>query len=429
MTSIIAFISILGYIASLGIGLYRVYVSVSERKFIAGQEFYTLLEKAGGAAEAGNFMDDAFRETLRDLVIGSQTLQGLSITGPVGNEFSFEREQGAVISWTADIPRFKTKFGISHEPFFAPLQIEGIRNVTVSAVASYIHYPSLIETLKLSLIIIVASLGLSVLALIIDAARAPKAPAPILPKGGLKAGRSKPKPKQPEGEEDFEIRSGEAPPLVSPEFRIDGIVSEVPGEIRQEEGTTETPEAEDSAAILDQIFKQMDISPAPAESGLSPAVDSRVSEWLASALRKAEAAERDLVFMMMEISEPGEVFRRMKEMAAEFFPPPALILEQSERCLALIVPEQGLEQGFDKAEKFHTVIFDFFPGILLKRTDFRIGLSARTGRQINAERLAQEAAKALKKTLEDNAPLVAFKSDPEKYKAFLNRQKTASTPG
>jgi hypothetical protein len=400
ITSIIACISILGYVAAIGLGAYRVSTNITERQRIAGQEFYSLVDRAADAARTSGFMEEPFRETLRDLVIASQTLQGLIITGPFGNEFSYERERGKVISWTADIPRFKVQFGISHEPFFSPLSVEGTRNVTISAVASYIDYPSLIETLKLSFVVIAAALLLSFLALIVDIATSgPKVPgakakasakahgakAPtILPKNGLET------PTQPPLEDviDFdELTAGlSAVKAQSAEFEPQTGPEPAPG---------------------------LDIPEFPAQ--LPP-------EALDPALEMAAVTDQDLVLMIMEISESGELFRGLKEKAAEFFPPPAAISDRGPQGLAVIIPGQGLERGFARAEEFHSLIYGAFPGILVAKTDFRIGLSARTGRQIEGGRLTREASKALEKTLEDGVPIVAFKSDPEKYKAFLDKQ-------
>jgi hypothetical protein len=353
------------------------------------------------------FMSESLKTTLQDLIIGSQTLQGLIITGSFGNEFSFERERGRIISWTADVPRFKTRFGISHGPLYAPLSIEGVRNVTVSAAASYIHYPSLFNTLKFSFIIIVASLILSFAAFIVDTLTSPKLPVPILPKGALKykAGKGVPKREIP------------------PEENID-FDEPAPGLLQDGETQGDPAAKEDSAAILDQILKQVEAVPAgPGVQGRnSPDLIPAARESLASALQQAVSSNQDMVFMMMEISESGEVFRRLREKASTFFPPPALVFEQGERGLTVIIPGRGLEQGFASAEEFHRLIIETFPGILIRKGDFRIGLGARTGRQVAPERLAREASKALEKTLEDSVPIVAFKSDPEKYKAFLERQ-------
>jgi len=50
-------------------------------------------------------------------------------------------------------------------------------------------------------------------------------------------------------------------------------------------------------------------------------------------------------------------------------------------------------------------------------------MSSRSGRLLNAERLILEADEALKKArTEEKSPIIAFKSDPEKYREFISKQ-------
>jgi hypothetical protein len=54
----------------------------------------------------------------------------------------------------------------------------------------------------------------------------------------------------------------------------------------------------------------------------------------------------------------------------------------------------------------------------------RIGISSRNKRLVRAARLLLEASRALDKAgQEPDSPIVAFKSDPEKYKAFMRSMK------
>ena len=51
----------------------------------------------------------------------------------------------------------------------------------------------------------------------------------------------------------------------------------------------------------------------------------------------------------------------------------------------------------------------------------RAGIASRNGRLISAERLFNEAENALRKT-DETKNIVAFRSDPEKYREFLKSQ-------
>jgi hypothetical protein len=75
------------------------------------------------------------------------------------------------------------------------------------------------------------------------------------------------------------------------------------------------------------------------------------------------------------------------------------------------------------AEEFRNKLFTKINSDILKKSSWGIGLSSRSGRLLEANRLLLEASRALEKALEDPAsPIVAFKSDPERYRAFISNK-------
>jgi hypothetical protein len=61
-----------------------------------------------------------------------------------------------------------------------------------------------------------------------------------------------------------------------------------------------------------------------------------------------------------------------------------------------------------------------YPSLIKVQTDLCMGLSACCGRPVDAERLMFEAEEALERALMDPVShIVAFKSDPEKYREFM----------
>jgi hypothetical protein len=108
--------------------------------------------------------------------------------------------------------------------------------------------------------------------------------------------------------------------------------------------------------------------------------------------------------------------------AVNFFTLRDLIFEKGERGISIIFPNIDLDMGFTKSEEFHNRILSKYSGAFKSKTDLCIGLSSRSGRLIDAERLMFEAAEALERALADPVShIVAFKSDPEKYRAFIRR--------
>jgi hypothetical protein len=147
---------------------------------------------------------------------------------------------------------------------------------------------------------------------------------------------------------------------------------------------------------------------------------------LASELHRCASFEQDLVFIEMEFRTSGpledEIYRQFADEAVNFFSLRDLTFEKGERGISIIVPNIDLDQGFSRSEEFHNRILNRLPEAFKGETELCAGLSSRSGRLINAERLMFEAAQALEKALEDPASaIVAFKSDPEKYRDFIRR--------
>ena len=141
VSSIIAFISIALYAAAIGIGIIRIIAGVNERRVVAQQEFYDLADTAASAGTLG-FLEEPFKDAVRDAVAASKTLQAVIITGPFGAEFTYERDTKGLIAWEGDTPRFRRRFGFSRNPHFSPLRVDGLRNATIQAVSSFIDYPA-----------------------------------------------------------------------------------------------------------------------------------------------------------------------------------------------------------------------------------------------------------------------------------------------
>ena len=112
------------------------------------------------------------------------------------------------------------------------------------------------------------------------------------------------------------------------------------------------------------------------------------------------------------------IYKQFAETAVQFFTIRDLIFEKGERGITLIYPNIDLETGFAKSEEFHNRVLSTMS--LATPTDLCIGLSSRSGRLIDADRILIEASQALDRALQDPvSPIVAFKSDLEKYRAFI----------
>ena len=83
-----------------------------------------------------------------------------------------------------------------------------------------------------------------------------------------------------------------------------------------------------------------------------------------------------------------------------------------------------LDSATVKANEFHERSINKFANLLKLKAELCIGLSSRAGRLVDANRLILEANKALEKALSDpESHVIAFKSDPEKYREYIANKK------
>jgi hypothetical protein len=148
-------------------------------------------------------------------------------------------------------------------------------------------------------------------------------------------------------------------------------------------------------------------------------------ERLNSELHRCSSSENDLTLILMEFTDISEerTFILAAEETASFFNSKDLIFEYGDRGITVILPGSGFEAVFALSEKYYKRISERFPQSYTDAYGLCIGLSSRSGRLVNADRLLVEAAEALKRAKSDSkTSIIAFKSDPEKYRAFIASQ-------
>ena len=369
-SSIIAVISIVLYAVAIGTGIIRVVGNIRERRDDARREFYNLTDIASSVGTLG-FMEEPFKDAVRDIVLRSKTLHAVIVTGPFGAEFTFERENNGIIAWEEGIPRFQTQFGYSHDPHFAPLRMDGLRNATITAISRDIDYPSLAPILGQSLLIVLAAVLLSVVTLLISA-----------------LGGKKPAPASEEPQETADL--GADTPEAAP-VSFTGVVG----------------------------------------AGPSRSPPDAVREALDAELGRCIDDDEDLTLLLIDLSpdagagigDDAVVSRTIFGRTRQSFSGGERVVERGDRGLSVILPGINLEDGFAKARQFHSQMLSELPELFPNKADLRIGVSARSGRILGVDRLLLECAKALERAgLDPDSPIVAFKSDPEKYKAFVQKQ-------
>ncbi|GHU98278.1 hypothetical protein FACS189483_06110 [Spirochaetia bacterium] len=376
VTIVIALVCIAAYIAALGYAAYRLYINIRDRQVTAEMEFRDLSAAASQAGVLG-FMTDAFQNTIQETITKSRTLEGAIITGPEG-EYAFERNQGGIIRWAGDSPRFDQRFGVSSKTKFAPLDIAGLRNVTIGAVYRYIDYDYVLLILKQTLLVVLATLALSLLTLIINSAISKST-----------------------------VTLGEAEHIGKTAVKEDI-------EAAKAEHTGKTEGLEKAAVPEETVPPRGPYSP---RSNIG--WEDTTLERLEQELHRAASTEEDLVLIAMELR--GDIDERtycaLADAAVGYFKLRDCTFEKGETGIVVIIPNIDLDQGLVRAEEFLNTLSDDVTGT----ADTRIGLSSRSGRGVDARRLLFEAAQATERALMDPAaPIIAFRIDPEKYRKFIH---------
>jgi len=366
--SVIAALCIIIYLFALVQGAVRIYLSMDERKFKAEQEFSNIADLALSAGIQG-FMDERFVTAINKALSSSKSLEAIIITGPNGGN-AFEKKLGYAVSWVNDSPRFKNKFYFLQENLYRPLALPDVRNANIKAVANAFDYAESTKIMKETLLIILIGFALSFFTFFLQS---------LMGKG------------------------------------------------KTETVYIKTPESARSVSVKNDDH---DFSSAGGPNGLySPRTglgwEEYTRERLDSELHRCSSTENDLTLLLMEFTDAIEerIFIQAAKEASSFFAGKDLIFEHGEMGFAVILPGAGFEAAIAKSEKFYQRIMKRFPNSYMKACGLCIGLSSRSGRLLNTDRLILEASEALKKAKSDTkTKIIAFKSDLEKYRAFIASQ-------
>jgi hypothetical protein len=440
---IVAWICIAAYVLASVVAGIQIGFNIRDRQTKAEQEFFDLASRSSRIS-AQAFMNEAYQNTIQDALSYSESLQGIILTGPDG-EYAFERALSGTIDWVGNSPRFAKQFGTSSRALFSPLDITGLRNVTLSAVYRYIDFDLLLSILKRTLIIVLAALTTAFFALILESVIDKGHPAET-ETGSLYSSSSYPPlssgrpasgpvqktrqtiPPERDSERDADS-SGLRESSDLQESSDDDSFSDIFG--TDDENTPASddfpglnPGAED-AVSFDEDAGPGGVSPVQAAAREPPpggiGREEDVRKWLDVELRRREASGQDLTVAVLEYGNPddpdGIWFRDFARIASDYFDSEGMIFGKGKTGMTVILPDMNLDDGIKKIKEFRGRIPTTFTQKLV------IGLSSRLGRFVKADRIMLEAAEASAKSRKDpENRIVAFKSDPEKYRAFIERK-------
>ena len=389
---IIASLCICLYLGALVFAVIKIYIHIEQQRDLAADEFGYIAELAYTAGTSG-FMDQPFIETVQDALNASATLEGLIISGPNGG-YPFEKDPGRAINMVNNTPRFKNRFDFSRQPLFMPLNIQNLRNVNIEARAAAVDYSLVTGILKQTLLMVFAALLLAFFTLMMQS---------LLEKSPNRASRDEPV-YNPAPEDGYYADDDDTTQAGRPQ------------------GREQQRPAESNPASRDSTTREL-------PKGLySPRGNIGWEEYtstrLDSELLRCASNEQDMVYMVMEFKDLNvsdeNFYLSFAGDAVAFFTMRDLIFEKGARGIAIILPNMELDAAIAKAGEFHDRCMEKYGGVFKSKTDLCIGLSSRSGRLIDAPRLMFEANEALQKALADPVShIIAFKSDPEKYRAYI----------
>ena len=371
---VIATACILVYLGALVSVIVRVHTNMEERRELATLEFNRLVDVASSAGVSTSFMDEDFIRIIQNEFRRSVTLEGVIIWVDQNWRFGFEKEQGRAINWVGDSPRgFRNRFDFLRQgEFFQPVRIQGLRSVNIEARAGAFDRTVLSGILWQAMLLVAIALAVAFTALMVESKRRAERPKMA----------EEPRAAQP-----------------SPEPVSEG---------RQERDEQKQP-AQMKAGYSDR--------------GRVVWIENTEIR-LAEELRKCAAEGQDLAFIVMEFKPTAAAdesfYARFAADAVRFFASRDFVCEKGERGISIICSGLNLDAGFLNANEFHSRIMGKYPSLFKLKTDLCVGISARSGRPVNAERVMFEAEEALERAMMDPVShIVAFKSDPEKYRAFM----------
>ena len=362
------------YAGAVGTAAFRIIDRAAEHERAATKEFNKLVEKATAAASLG-FMEEPFRDAVRQSFEESESLAAVIVTGPTGPEYAVEREGGYLMNANG-APSFPSRFDVAPDPLIAHLRIETARNAIVSASRIRFLPAEAMNILRDSILIALVPLLASLLILLLAISKP--------------AADSREKPVEPTSADQPGGAGFEE------EFEIPEIAADVAADTSQDEAGKPTGLYGPGGLLGWEEYLQ---------------------DRLESELKRSASFEQDLVLLVAETDPDGgdpEAFGKFAETLVEFFSFRDLAFKLGRSGAAVVLPNMDLATGIRFAEQFMSK----FHGA---ENDLSIGLSARAGRLVDGGRLLMEAEGALKRARENGKfQILAFKPDPERYRTFIS---------
>jgi GGDEF domain-containing protein len=153
-----------------------------------------------------------------------------------------------------------------------------------------------------------------------------------------------------------------------------------------------------------------------AESGLT--FEEHLDRRLALELERAAYNDQDLSVALMRfagIRRHDERHKRVSQALLDTFSFEDLMFEYGDDGFFIVLPNVELNQALRMTEEFKQKV----ARELRDAPQPAIGLTARSGRLVEASRITKEAGHALQKAMSEDGGIIGFRPDPQKYRQFV----------
>ena len=406
-------VSLCVFLAALGVSASRLVIRYTENFHKAQAAFQTLQSVASRSLALAGPSDEAWRSAAKKLYRNDDSVLVIALHAPGKGLLHMVPRSAPYLSGAPESATRSVEFLYPPQTVSRLSAVVGTSEgapITLDLLYALLRQSDVYEAVRLGLMIAAAWTAFSLLVVTIAGLRRGASiytPSPAAPAvaGPNVAESSSPDSEFDLYEEDFTLP--EIPPI-EPETGyppVQPVPEAFSGDTQPSESVSAPPKGLFSSA-----------------SGLG--WEEYLAERLEAELSRAASFEQDLVLLRLShegVSRNSPAYGTLIKTLLEFFSFRDLAFEQGSSGLAVILPNMDSEHALRMAEEFlkKTTAMLRSEGNVRKYQKLFIGLSSRSGRLVDSGRLMTEAQAALDRARDADSRIVAFRADPNKYRAFL----------
>lgn len=413
--------SVVVLLAIVAIGLIRVNTAREARLAESEASFRRFV------SEIDELPNDSIGVAAREYVDLIPNLDAIVISGDTAIRYLWARNRETLAFDTSNLEDFRGAIGLDTNEVRQVRLSESTdsrdsRVSVVSAVYTVLTFPDAYPALRDSLIMLVGFAFVTVLVMIlVTIAGTPQGQPAMSAQRGNAAERQEQRPaRSPEAARPAEPapERSKAPPVVAataPEARVvqTRALDAAADRAERQPATGEAQMEEIPIEALDgvsrvpgSIFNPM--------TGLS--YRDFLPKRLASEIDRAAYNDQDISLMIIQfdrLKRPSEEYTTAAQAVLDRYTFEDLCFEYEENSFCVLLPNCELPAAIRSAEEFQAT----------QRSKVHIGVTARNGRLVEADRMLTEATMSLSRAERESGGIVGFQPDPQKYRQFITNSR------